>query len=66
MASEENVLIKYRIGRAEETLDEVKLAVENNKLHLAANRIYAASAQPARRIAWMNRLHSPKILRLRY
>jgi len=33
-------LIKYRINRAEETLDEVKLAIENNRLHLAANRIY--------------------------
>jgi uncharacterized protein (UPF0332 family) len=35
-----SALIKYRINRAEETLDEVKLAIENNRLHLAANRIY--------------------------
>ena len=35
-----NELIKYRIIRASETLDEVRLAIENNRLHLAANRIY--------------------------
>jgi hypothetical protein len=33
-------LIKYRINRAEETFDEVKLAIVNERLHLAANRIY--------------------------
>lgn len=36
-------LIKYRINRAEETLDEVNLAIENGRLHLAANRIYYAA-----------------------
>ena len=35
-----NSLIKYRINRAEESLDEAKLATENNMLHLAVNRIY--------------------------
>lgn len=35
-----NELIKYRIIRASETLDEARLAIENNRLHLAANRIY--------------------------
>jgi uncharacterized protein (UPF0332 family) len=40
MQDDKNALIKYRINRAEETLDEVKLAIENNRLHLAANRIY--------------------------
>ncbi len=35
-----NTLIKYRINRAEETLGDAKLAIENNRLHLAANRIY--------------------------
>ncbi len=35
-----DTLIKYRINRAEETLDDAKLAIENNRLHLAANRIY--------------------------
>jgi len=35
-----NTLIKYRINRAEETLGDTKLAIENNRLHLVANRIY--------------------------
>ena len=35
-----NALIQYRTNRAEETLEEAKLAIENNRLHLAANRIY--------------------------
>jgi hypothetical protein len=35
-----NALIQYRTNRAEETLEETKLAIENNRLHLAANRIY--------------------------
>ena len=37
------VLFKYRINRAEETLEEVKLAIENGRFHLAANRIYYAA-----------------------
>jgi hypothetical protein len=40
MPVDKSALIKYRINRAEETLGEVKLAVENGRLHLAANRIY--------------------------
>jgi len=40
MPVEKNVLILHRIKRAEETLDEAKLAIDNNRLHLAANRIY--------------------------
>jgi uncharacterized protein (UPF0332 family) len=33
-------LIRYRIKRAEDTLDEGELAVKNDKLSLAENRIY--------------------------
>jgi uncharacterized protein (UPF0332 family) len=33
-------LIRYRIKRAEDTLDEAELAIKNNKLPLAENRIY--------------------------
>lgn len=33
-------LIQYRMKRAGETLDEAKLVVKNNRLLLAANRIY--------------------------
>jgi len=40
MPSDKDILIKYRIDRAEETIEEIELAIENDKLHLAANRIY--------------------------
>ena len=33
-------IIKYRIQRAEETLQDAKVAAENNRLFNAANRIY--------------------------
>ena len=35
-------LLKYRIERAKQTVDEVKLAFDNNKFNLAENRIYYA------------------------
>lgn len=35
-------LIEYRISRALETVSEAYLAFENNKFHLAENRIYYA------------------------
>lgn len=40
MPSDKDILVKYRIERAEGTLEEIELAIENDKLHLAANRIY--------------------------
>jgi uncharacterized protein (UPF0332 family) len=33
-------LIQYRINRAENTINEAELAIKNNKLPLAENRIY--------------------------
>lgn len=33
-------LIRYRISRAEGTIEEAELAIKNNKLSLAENRIY--------------------------
>ncbi|MEO8231285.1 MAG: HEPN domain-containing protein [Ignavibacteriota bacterium] len=36
-------LIKYRLNRATETLEEVKISIENKRYLLAANRIYYAS-----------------------
>jgi uncharacterized protein (UPF0332 family) len=36
-------LIKYRISRASETLEEAKISIENKRYLLAANRIYYAS-----------------------
>jgi len=36
-------LIKYRLNRANETLDEAKISIENKRYLLAANRIYYAS-----------------------
>ncbi|HLP46020.1 MAG TPA: hypothetical protein VK469_08740 [Candidatus Kapabacteria bacterium] len=40
---ERTTLIKYRIERARTTEDEVSFLIENNKLHLAVNRIYYGS-----------------------
>ncbi len=42
MAFEKQTLISYRTKRSDETLEEAKLALDNNKLNLAANRIYYA------------------------
>lgn len=36
-------LIKYRLNRAVETLEEAKISIENKRYLLAANRIYYAS-----------------------
>jgi uncharacterized protein (UPF0332 family) len=33
-------LINYRIERSKGTIEEAKLAIDNNKFHLAENRIY--------------------------
>jgi uncharacterized protein (UPF0332 family) len=42
MPYDKNVLITYRIQRARETVEEVKMALEQNRLHLAENRVYYA------------------------
>jgi uncharacterized protein (UPF0332 family) len=36
-------LIKYRLNRASETLEEAKISIGNKRYLLAANRIYYAS-----------------------
>lgn len=36
-------LIKYRLNRASETLEEAKISIENKRYLLAANRIYYSS-----------------------
>jgi uncharacterized protein (UPF0332 family) len=36
-------LIKYRIEKAQKAEDDVNFLIENNKLHLAVNRIYYGS-----------------------
>ncbi len=33
-------LIKYRVARCDSTIEEAKIAIDLNKLHLANNRIY--------------------------
>ena len=43
MPVDKATLIQHRINRAKETLDEAKLAIENDRLLLAANRIYYAA-----------------------
>lgn len=40
MSVDKSSLIKYRINRANETLEEAELVFKNDKLLLAANRIY--------------------------
>jgi uncharacterized protein (UPF0332 family) len=36
------ILIKYRIERAKETINDAKMSLENKALHNASNRIYYA------------------------
>jgi uncharacterized protein (UPF0332 family) len=40
MEYEKDVLVKYRIERARESIDEAKIAIDSNKLFNAENRIY--------------------------
>ena len=40
MEFDKQTLISYRIKRSDETIEEAQLAIDNNKLNLAANRIY--------------------------
>lgn len=35
-----NELIRYRIQEAEETIEDVRLLIQNNRLRSAVNRIY--------------------------
>jgi uncharacterized protein (UPF0332 family) len=35
-----NILIRHRIREAEETIKDVKLLIENDRLRAAINRIY--------------------------
>ena len=40
MAYNKDELIKYRISRAKETIEDATVALENERLHSAENRIY--------------------------
>jgi len=42
MPVDKSVLIEHRLNRAKETLEEAKLSIDNERLLLAANRIYYA------------------------
>jgi len=42
MGFERDELVKYRVKRAKETVDDARIALENNRLHNAENRIYYA------------------------
>jgi len=37
---ERNALIEHRLGRAIDAIDDVEFLIENEKFHLAVNRIY--------------------------
>ncbi|MFO7791320.1 MAG: HEPN domain-containing protein [Bacteroidales bacterium] len=39
-SEDRNNLIKYRIEQAEDTIEDVRLLIENNRLPAAVNRIY--------------------------
>lgn len=43
MQVDKKELIKYRLNRARETLEEAKISIENKRYLLAANRIYYTS-----------------------
>ena len=40
MPVDKSILIKHRMDRANETLSEAKMAIENESYLLAANRVY--------------------------
>ncbi len=42
MVFDEDELIKYRVKRAKETVDDARIALENDRFHNAENRIYYA------------------------
>jgi len=42
MGFDKDALINYRVERAKETIEEAKVAIDNNKLFSAENRIYYA------------------------
>ena len=39
-STEKNSMIRYRIKEAEETIEDVRLLIENDRLRAAVNRIY--------------------------
>lgn len=40
MDNDKEAIIKYRLERSKMTINEAKIAIENNQLFLAENRIY--------------------------
>ncbi len=40
-----SALIKYRIEKARKAVDDVRFLIDNNRLHLAVNRIYVLRAR---------------------
>ena len=42
MGFDKDELIKYRVKRAKETAEDARIALENDRLHNAENRIYYA------------------------
>jgi len=51
---DKNLLVNYKIKRADETLDEALLSPTNNKLNLTANRIYYAAFYIVSALAILN------------
>ncbi len=60
MQADKNELIKYRLNRARETLEEAKISIENKRYLLAANRIYYASFYAVSALATKQELKTSK------
>jgi len=60
MGYDKNQLIQYRINRAMETIEEAEDALEQERFHLAANRIYYAGYYIVSALALQNDFSSSK------
>ena len=60
MPYDKKVLIEYRIQRAKETIQEVKMALEHNRLNLAENRIYYGMFYMVQALALKHNLKTSK------
>jgi len=60
MPLDKEALIKYRLERSLETISEVEHAIQNNHLHLAANRIYYAIFYAVSALAAKNNFSTSK------
>lgn len=60
MKPEEIELVRYRMARAKESIEEARLLLAGGHLHTAANRIYYACFYAVSALLFTERLSSPK------